>query len=218
MRDDKFARFVHPTVLAAPNLPTGAYQILRNEILANSIGGVLLNGHRTLEAYRLARMRQNQAGKNDPIARRWRTLMRDFPHVLAMVEVIHPEREEMRALIGTGPNLGGMFVDIIPANKESVDAVKKAIKCHEDLSCSDGLVAFTKRLAIIDKDARFHVRKVSGAAQVELKKARYNELVQRGEQLKSRFPGLWAWVTSESNQRYHPIVEEAAFRPEESPA
>jgi hypothetical protein len=80
--DEQFRHYFDPSVLNASNLPSGAYTILRNGLLAEHIGRLLVQ----------LREPDNIDGFNhrDPVVRRWKTLKRDFPDVPTMLSKLQP--------------------------------------------------------------------------------------------------------------------------------
>jgi hypothetical protein len=69
------------------------------------------------------------------------------------------------------------------------------------------LAAFTKRLAEINKDARFHVKKVAEEG-ADSKEGRRGELLQSRRNIIGRYPGLGKWLRLKTEMPYHPGHEE----------
>jgi hypothetical protein len=97
LADEQFERFTDPSVMNAPNLPTGAYSILRNDLLAENIGRLLVRLRDGNGKDDLSQSENIRATVRDPVARRWRTLRRDFPDVPNMISKLNPIRDDIRA-------------------------------------------------------------------------------------------------------------------------
>src|SRR6202000_2119252 len=95
--DEQFEKFTDPSVMNAPNLPTGAYSILRNDLLAENIGRLLVQLHDGHGKGDLNHAENIRAAVRDPVARRWKTLRRDFPDVLNMISKLNRVRDDIQA-------------------------------------------------------------------------------------------------------------------------
>ena len=76
------------------------------------------------------------------------------------------------------------------------------------------LAAFTKRLAEVDKDARFHLEKL-GPADVDPREARRSKFLDLGIKTMERYPGLSRLISLETRLSYHPNHEEGHFEDEQ---
>jgi hypothetical protein len=209
MANEQFGRFNDPSVINAPNLPTGAYKILRNDLLAENI-------KRLLEQLRDAdarggfdQLRGIGAANRDPVAKRWKTLKRDFPDVRSMISRLQPERDRIRDwVVGSRPfSSSGLY--IVAADDKSADAIAQALG-DKGLHSPDELAAFTRRLAEIDKDARFRLQKQE-LTDIDPRETRCKELLELGIEIIERYPGLGRLISFETELPYHPNHEEGGF-------
>jgi hypothetical protein len=212
-------RFNDPSVMSAPNLPPGAYTILRDSILADNVGK-LLDRVRDEERERPGQRLVNQTdGKDvrhqakttrvapsDPVARRWKALNRDYPSVAAMASALQPGRSQIAVWTTSGHDVSPLRHSIVAANDESADAIAQALRA-KDPNVPDNLAAFTKRLAEINKDARFHVKKVD-EEETDFKKLRRRNLQESRRNLIRRYPGLGKWLLLKTEMPYRPVYEE----------
>jgi hypothetical protein len=209
MADEEFGRFVDTSVMSAPNLPTGVYTILRNDILAQSIGRLMDQLRAADSKDGLGQSKSIREADRDLVARRWKTLKLDFPEVAAMISKLHPERDQMRAWIKNGRHLSSSCLYIVAADEKFENAIAQALG-DKDLHGPDDLAAFTRRLAEIDKDARFQLDKPE-PADVDLREARCKELLELGIKIIGRYPGLNRLISLETELPYHPNREEGQF-------
>lgn len=188
LADEQFERFTDPSVMNAPNLPTGAYSILRNGLLAENIGRLLVRLRDGNGKDDLNQTENIRATVRDPVARRWKTLRRDFPDVPNMISKLNPIRDDIRAWIATGRHLAPRCFYIVAADEKSRAAIAKALG-DKGLHGLEDLAAFTKRLAEVDKDARFRVEKL-GPAEVDPREVRWSKFLDLGIKTMERYPGL----------------------------
>lgn len=228
MADKQYVRFNSPSVANAPNLPTGAYTILRDAILAENVGN-LLNRIRDQESgLRLRRTLprrppghqpddvgiENQsetmrAVSDDTVVRRWKSLKRDFPDVAAMIAKLQSERSQIQAWITSERGLSSSRHYIVAADDESVDAIAEALG-DKDPHVSDDLAVFTGCLAAVNKDARFQLKKPE-QEETDPKEIRHRELLELSKKIIGRYPGLGKLIMWETRMPYHPDHEEAQF-------
>ena len=208
MTDKQFSIFVDDSVLKAPNLPTGAYTTLRNDLLAENIGRLLVQ----------LRNVDNKGGSNqfesirskcqDPIVTRWRTLKRDFPDIPGMISKLQPERDQIQHWLESGEGFLSASLCIVAADKKSSNAIAQALAGKDIYRGEDDIVAFTKRLAEIDKDARFQIEKPD-PANSDQGETRCKELLDLIHEILGRYPGLSMAVGSKWELPYHPDDEES---------
>lgn len=213
LADEQFERFTDPSVMNAPNLPTGAYNILRNDLLAENIGRLLVwlrdgNGEGDLNQSENVRV-----AVRDPVARRWKILRRDFPDVPNMISKINPIRDDIRAWIATGRHLAPECLYIDAADEKSRAAIAKTLG-DKDVHGLEDLAAFTRRLAGVDKDAGFRLEK-PGPPEVDLREAQWSEFLDLGTKTIERYPGLRRLIGLETRLPYHPNHEERHFEDEQ---
>lgn len=206
LADEQFERFTDPSVMNAPNLPTGAYSILRNGLLAENIGRLLVqlrdgNGQGDLDQSENIR-----AAVRDPVARRWKTLRRDFPDVPNMISKLNPIRDDLRAWVATGRHLAPRYLYVDAADEKSRAAITKALG-DKNVHGLEDLAAFTRRLTEVDKDARFRLEK-PGPAEVDPREAQWSEFLDLGAKTIERYPGLSRLIGLETRLPYHPNHEE----------
>lgn len=201
MADDQFERFVHSSVMNAPNMPTGAYTVLRNDLLAENIGRLMGQ----------VRERDSNGGVSprprhqDPTTRRWKTLKRDFPDVPAMISNLRLPREEIQAWIASGRHMSSPCLYIVAADEKSRSAVAEAVG-EKDLHSPDDLAAFTRRLAEIDRDARFQLQKPD-PAHIDPRDTHCKKLLELCTKTIGRYPGLRRLISLETDLPYHPSHE-----------
>lgn len=201
-----YDRFI--SLLGASNIPTGAYSILSDKILADSIGKVMISTFKETRAgCNSYFMKLPSATKNDPAAKRLRALRRDFPAWWIMVRESKIERDGMLEWMNTGCR-SGRKINIVPANEDSVDAITEALDDQAELYGEDEFAAFAKRLEAIDKDARFHVRKGEEVPKVDSMKIRFDELNKLTADIFSQYPGLYEVVIGKVDSPYHQDHEE----------
>jgi hypothetical protein len=219
LASEQRVRFNHPSVMSAPNLPTGAYTILRDSILADNVG-TLLDRVRDEERERPGRPLVNQTdgedvrhqakttrvARSDPVARRWKALKRDYPTVAAMASALQFERSQVGVWTTSGHDVSPSRHSIVAANDESADAIAQALR-GKDPHVPDNLAAFTKRLAEINKDARFHVKKVAEEGAYS-KERRRRELLESRTNTFGQYPGLVEWLMLKTEMPYLPDYEE----------
>jgi hypothetical protein len=230
MASEQRVRFNDPSVMSAPNLPTGAYTILRDSILADNVGKLL---NRVQDEERERRLRRPLPGRplvnqsdgkdvphqaettrvarSDPVVRRWKALKRDFPSVAAMISTLPPERSPIRVWTTSGRHVSPSRHYIVAADDESADAIAQALQ-GKNPHVPDNLAAFTKRLAEINKDARFQLKKFEEGA--DSKEPRRRELLELRTNIIGRYPGLGKWLMLETEMPYHPDHEEGQVEDE----
>jgi hypothetical protein len=213
LADEQFERFTDPSVMNAPNLPTGEYSILRNDLLAENIGRLLVRLRDGNDNGDLNQSENIRAAVRDPVARRWKTLRRDFPDVSNMISKLNPIRDDIRAWIATGRRLAPRFLYIDAADEKSHAAIAKALG-DKDVHGLEDLAAFTRRLAGVDKDARFRLDK-PGPAKVDPREAQWSEFLDLGIKTIERYPGLSRLIGLETRLPYHPNHEEQHFEDEQ---
>lgn len=231
MTKEQYVRFNDPSVMSAPNLPTGAYTILRDSILAGNIANLLKRVHDEERGLRLRptlsglplvhqpdrkgtlnQAETIRAARRDPVARRWKTLKRDFPDVAAMISKLQPDRSQVQAWITSGRHLSTPRRYIVAADNESADAIAQALG-GKDAHVPDDLAAFTRRLAEINKDARFQLKKPE-QEEIDSKEIRCRELLELSTKIIGRYPGLGKLIMLETEMPYHPSHEEGQFENE----
>jgi hypothetical protein len=213
LADEQFERFTDPSVMNAPNLPTGAYSILRNDLLAENIGRLLVRLRDDSSKGKLNQSENIRAAVRDPVARRWKTLRRDFPDVPNMISKLNPIRDDIRAWIATGRHLAPRCLYIVAADEKSRAAIAKALG-DKELHGPEDLAAFTRRLAEVDKDARFRLEKPE-PAEVDPREVRWSEFLDWGIKTIERYPGLSRIISLETSVPYHPDHEERHFEDEQ---
>jgi hypothetical protein len=72
---------------------------------------------------------------------------------------------------------------------------------------SDDLAVFTRRLAAINKDARFQLKKLE-QEETDPKEIRHRELLELSKKIIGRYPGLGKLIMLETRMPYHPDHEE----------
>ena len=208
MSEEQYDRFFDASVVDAPNLPPGAYTILRNGILAENVGELLVRLHGADGKGGLDQSEGVGGACRDPVARRWKTLKRDFPDIQIMISRLQPERSRMRTWIASGKRFSSSCsYYIVAADKKSGNAIAQALEDGRNLYGQEDLSAFTKRLADIDKDARFLLEKPELAI-VDPREARCKELVDLGIKIIGQYPGLSDLISLETKLPYHPNDEE----------
>ena len=213
LADERFERFTDPSVMNAPNLPTGAYSILRNDLLAENIGQLLVRLRDGNGKDNLNQSENIRTTVQDPVARRWKTLRRDFPDVPNMISKLNPIRDDIRAWITTGRHLAPRCLCVVAADEKSRAAIAKALG-DKDLHGPEDLAAFTKRLVEVDKDARFRLEK-PGLAEADPREVRWSKFLDLGIKTMDRSPGLSRLISLETRLPYHPNHEEGHFEDEQ---
>ena len=207
MTDEQFRIFVDDSVLNAPNLPTGAYTILRNNLLAENIGNLLVQRRKGDSKGGIKQFGSIRSTCQDPVARRWRTLKRDFPDIPSMISKLQPERDQIQLWLKSGEGLLSSSLCIVAADEKSSDAIAQALANKDIHDEKDDIAAFTKRLAEINKDARFQIEKPdptnSGQGEIRCK-----ELLELIYKILRRYPGLSMAVGSKWELPYLPDNEE----------
>lgn len=201
MNDRQYAMLTDKSVLDAPNMPTGAYTILRNELLAHHIERVVKSA-----SFKPGSDDQVATGSNNPVTRRWRTLNRDFPSVQSLIEGIQPERKAMRT------HMDPMAARrIVPADEKSRKACDEATKRAKDRN--ETIATFAHRLREIDASARFvvEVPQFSKAAIDEMQ-AQAKELSKLSEETFEERPGLKMLFLGGKKLPYHPDDEEVVIQ------
>ena len=207
--DEQFGRFFHPSVMGVPNLPTSAYTILRNELLADSIGRLLVQLSNVDGKAGLNQSNNIGTAGRDPVARRWKTFKRDFPDVAAMVSKLQPERDEIRAWVISGHHLSCSCFSIVAADEKPSEAIAQALG-DRDLHGPNDLADFTRHLAEIDKDARFQLEKPQ-PADIDPREALCKELLELGIKINGRYPELSELISLGTEMPYQPNHEEGLF-------
>jgi hypothetical protein len=213
LADEQFERFTDPSVMSAPNLPTGAYSILRNDLLAENIGRLLVRLRDGNVRDDLNRSQNIRTASRDPVARRWRTLRRDFPDIPNMISGLNPIRDDIRAWMATGRHLAPRCRYVAAADETSRAAIAKVLGNKDVLGLED-LAAFTRRLAEVDKDARFRLEK-RRPAEIDPREAQWSEFLDLGIKTIERYPGLSRLIGLETRLPYHPNHEEQNFEDEQ---
>jgi hypothetical protein len=206
MANEQFGRFNDPSVINAPNLPTGAYTILRNDLLAENIKTLLEQLRDASGGGGFDQLKGIRAASRDPVAKRWKTLQRDFPDVRSMISGLQPERDRIRDWVVGGSPFSSSCFYIVAADEKSADAIAQALG-DEGLHGPDDLTAFTRRLAEIDKDTRFQVQKQELTG-IDPRETRCKELLELGIKIIERYPGLGRLIRLETELPYHPNHEE----------